>query len=83
MLSNLLGVAEREDDQEGMLRYLEAIVAVEPEAVRERGMRAVLRSQTGRRAAAVADLDWFLEHQPDGIDLDKLREMREFFLRKQ
>jgi regulator of sirC expression with transglutaminase-like and TPR domain len=82
MLSNLLGVAEREDDREGMLRYLEAIVTVEPEAVRERGMRAVLRSQTGRRAAAVADLDWFLEQRPEGIDLDKIREMREFFSRQ-
>jgi regulator of sirC expression with transglutaminase-like and TPR domain len=82
MLSNLLGVAERDDDHEGLLRYLEAMIAVEPELVRERGMRAVLRAQTGRSAAAVADLDWFLEHEPEGIELDKIREMREFFLRK-
>jgi regulator of sirC expression with transglutaminase-like and TPR domain len=81
MLGNLLGVAQEKDDKEAMLRYLEAIVAVRPDAAQERGLRAILRQQTGRRAAALADLDWFLEHQPPGIDLDRIREMREYFER--
>ncbi len=79
MLSNLLGVAREQDNQEAMLRYLEALVAVRPDATQERGLRAVLRHQTGRRDAALADLDWLLEHQPPGLDLDRIREMREFF----
>jgi regulator of sirC expression with transglutaminase-like and TPR domain/S1-C subfamily serine protease len=79
MLGNLLGVAQEKDDKEAMLRYLEAIVAVRPDAAQERGLRAILRQQTGRRAAALADLDWFLENQPEGIDLDRIRQMREFF----
>ncbi|MEQ8790402.1 MAG: tetratricopeptide repeat protein [Pirellulaceae bacterium] len=77
MLSNLLGVAEREDDKEAMLRYVEAIIAVDPEVVRERGMRAVLRAQTGRKLAAIRDLDWFLENEPPGIELGPIRQMRE------
>jgi regulator of sirC expression with transglutaminase-like and TPR domain len=79
MLANLLGAAQEKDDKEAMLRRLEAIIAVRPEAAQERGMRAILRHQTGRRAAALADLDWFLEHQPPGIDLDRIREMRAYF----
>jgi serine protease Do len=81
MLANLLGVAQERDDKEAMLRYLEAIVAVRPDAVQERGLRAIIRQQTGRRDAALADLDWFLEHRPEGLDLDRIREMRNVFER--
>lgn len=81
MLANLLGVAQERDDKEAMLRYLEAIVAVRPDAVQERGLRAIVRHQTGRRRAALDDLDWFLEHQPEGLDLERIREMRALFER--
>lgn len=80
MLRNLMGVAQQEDDKEAMLRYVEAMLAIEPDTVRERGMRAVIRFETGRRAAAVSDLDWFLQNKPEGLDLDRIREMREMFL---
>lgn len=79
MLQNLLGVAQRKTDREAMLRYVEASIAIEPELVRERGLRAILRFETGRRAAAIADLDWFLEHEPEGIDLEQIRAMQQFF----
>jgi regulator of sirC expression with transglutaminase-like and TPR domain len=76
MLNNLLGVAQRSRDAEVMLRYLDTILAIAPEAAEERGARAVLRYQTGRRQESLADVDWLLEHQPDGLDLDRLREFR-------
>lgn len=79
MIRNLLGVAQNKDDKEAMLRYAEAVVALDPESVPDRGLRAVVRYETGRRDAAVADLDWFLEHQPEGLDLDRVRQMREVF----
>ena len=82
MLANLRGLAERSQDNEAVLRYLEAMVAIEPAAVAERGARSIIRFNTGRRDAAVADLDWFLEHRPNGLDLDRIREMRELFLRR-
>jgi len=82
MLRNLMGVAQQEDDKEAMLRYVEAMLAIEPDSVRERGMRAVIRFEIGRRAAAIADLDWFLENKPEGLDLDRIREMREMFLNR-
>jgi serine protease Do len=76
MLHNLLNVAEREKDQEGMLRYLNAILAVSPDAAPQRGMRALLRHRTGDRDGALQDVDWLLEHQPEGIDVEALREFR-------
>jgi regulator of sirC expression with transglutaminase-like and TPR domain len=81
MLRNLLGLSQKDRDSKAMLRYLEALVVVEPESIEHRGMRAVLRMQNGRRDAAVADLDWILQRAPAGLDLDRIQEMREQFLR--
>ncbi len=79
MLQNLLGVAQGKKDREAMLRYLQAIVTLDPTLARERGLRAMLRFETGRKQAAIADLDWFLEHKPEGIDLDQIQKMQQFF----
>jgi regulator of sirC expression with transglutaminase-like and TPR domain len=82
MLQNLLGVAQSRADREALLRYLEAILALDPTLARERGMRAMVRFETGRRAAALADLDWFFEHKPEGIDLDQIRSLAEYMRTK-
>jgi serine protease Do len=79
MLQNLVGVAQRKADREAMLRYVQAQLTLDPELVRERGLRAMLRFETGRKQAAIADLDWFLEHKPAGIDLDQIQKMQQFF----
>ena len=78
-LRNLMNLAEKEQDKEAVLRCLEGLVALEPGSVQYRGLRAVVRSQTGRKASAIADLDWILEKQPPGLDLQRIREMREYF----
>lgn len=79
MLQNLLGVAQGKKDREAMLRYLQAIVTLDPESPRERGLRAMLRFETGRKQAAITDLDWFFAHKPDGIDLEQIEKMQQFF----
>jgi regulator of sirC expression with transglutaminase-like and TPR domain len=81
MLRNLLGIAQQARDTEAMLRYLDTILAIAPEAAEERGARAVLRFQTGKQKESLADVDWLLEHQPEGLDLDKLREFRRMLVR--
>ncbi len=80
MLRNLLGLAERSSDRKAMLRYLEALVVVEPDSIEHRGMRAILRFQNGRREAAVSDLDWILDLTPPGLDMDRIQQMRDQFL---
>ncbi len=76
MLHNLLSVAQNEKDKDGMLRYVNAIVTVDPKAAPERGLRAGLRFQAGDRQGALQDVDWLLEHQPEGLDVEKVREFR-------
>ena len=81
MLNNLYNAAEQQADRAAMLRYLEARLVIEPDSIPYRGMRAVLRAESGRRAAAVADLDWIIEKQPPGVDLEQIMRMRETFSR--
>jgi regulator of sirC expression with transglutaminase-like and TPR domain len=76
MLHNLLNLARGDRDLEGMLRYLDAIVAVAPDAGRDRGLRAVVRAQSGRRDEARQDIDWLLEHKPDDVDLNAVRALQ-------
>ena len=84
MLVNLLSITQtqREKDKESTLRYLEALLAIDPMLLRERGFRALVRYQTGRHQAAIEDLDWFLEKEPKGVDLNRIRQMRADFLQK-
>lgn len=75
MLHNLLGIARNDRDVEGVLRYLDTILTITPDAGNERWMRAVLRAQAERRQGALEDVDWLLKHEPEGIDLDRVREL--------
>ncbi len=81
MLHNLLGLARGERDVKGALRYLDGIVAVRPEAGEERWMRAVIRSQTGAKAEALADVEWLLDHKPEGVEIDRVQELKRFLTR--
>jgi serine protease Do len=82
MLGNLLGLAQQKSDKEAVLRYLEALLIIDPTLIRERGLRAILHYETGRREQAVQDLNWFLENKPAGIDLEQIREMQNAFRKK-
>jgi regulator of sirC expression with transglutaminase-like and TPR domain len=76
MLTNLLNVAQRDKDRDGMLRYLNAILKVAPDSPQPRGLRALLRHQAGDKEGALQDVDWLLEHQPEGLDVERLQEFR-------
>lgn len=73
MLNNLLGIAVREGKQADVLRYLDAILVIEPDSARDRVMRMITSARLGRRTAALADARWLLDHEPAGIDLDQIR----------
>jgi len=82
MIRNLGGLAESKSDGEALLRYLEALVAIEPDSADYRQQRAGLRAFSNRYAAAIADLDWLLEREPPGIDLDRIGGMRSALLQR-
>ena len=75
MLGNLVGIASREERPEALLRYLDAILALEPETVVSRVRRMIVAAQVKRDDTARADAEWLLENAPEGVDLDKVREL--------
>ncbi len=81
MLHNLLSVAQHEQDKPGMLRYLDGIMALSPDAHEERWVRAVFRFQAGVRAGALADCEYLLNHAPGDVDLERVRELKKALMR--
>jgi regulator of sirC expression with transglutaminase-like and TPR domain len=75
LVHNLLSAAQREKDRDGMLRYLDTVVAIDADAYSERWMRAVLRFQAGRRDGARADCEYLLQREPAEIDIERVREL--------
>jgi hypothetical protein len=82
MLHNLINVARSEKDGESMLRYLDAILAIDQSAHAERWLRAVFRYQAGRHSAALADCEFLLKYTPPEVDLDDVRELRRILEKK-
>jgi regulator of sirC expression with transglutaminase-like and TPR domain len=78
MLHNLLRFPREERDARGMLRYLDTILSIEPNAAEERWTRAQLRNNVGQKEAAREDIQWLLEKRPEGVDLERVEEFRRF-----
>jgi serine protease Do len=81
LLGNLLSLAQAEENDAASLRYLDAVVAVAPQEGNHRAMRAVLRMRAQRIPAALDDCDWLLKHQPEGVDLERVQQLRDFIER--
>ncbi len=77
MIRNLLGpLIETRSPAREALPYLDLLLAIDPEAARERVSRAMLRERAGDRRGARADVGWLLEHLPEG-SREEQREMLE------
>ena len=72
MVRNLLGpMMDSRNTPKEALPYLEMVLALDPDAARERLMRAFVREGAGERAAAAEDVRWMLAHLPPGVGEDK------------
>ena len=76
MLTNLLGLAESERNDERALRYLETLVVLDTSDPQTRARRLEIRARTGRLTEALEDADWFIKEQPEGTNTDRLFELR-------
>ena len=83
VLNNLIGIAGRKNDGESMLRYCDAMVAINPEETRFRLMRAQLRGMTGRIKLALEDVDSLLEDDSAPIDRQMTERLREALIERQ
>jgi len=82
MLHNLLGIAGPNRDAAETLHYLDAILAIDPDAAHDRLMRAVLHYQTGQKKEALVDTDWFLNQDRNGPDTERALELRRMIERE-
>ncbi len=74
LLHNLSGLAQRTGSAGDLLRYLNALVALNPDSVADRLLRARTFMQQGNNPAAKADLRWLLDHASTELDLERLGE---------
>lgn len=77
MLRNLVGIAMQEGDVQSILRYLDLVLLIDPEAGIERWSRAAYRLQSGNREGARRDLEILLEQKPDSVNLERITEVYE------
>lgn len=79
MLHNLLGLARSRVDIEAMLRYVNVIVALDPESTaEERFLRAVLYLDMNQLDEADNDMNWLAEFATDDIGEARLIDLRRF-----
>jgi regulator of sirC expression with transglutaminase-like and TPR domain/S1-C subfamily serine protease len=81
VLYNLRNLAQKEGDAAGLLRYQDAVVSLAPDNATERLARAGFRYQNGDRQGSIADLDWLLDHNPPGLDRERVLELRRILTR--
>lgn len=77
MLHNLRETALRGRDLPNLLRYADALVAVDETSAPDRWLRAMARYQAEDKQGAREDCDWLLSRHVEDVDLDQVRELRE------
>jgi regulator of sirC expression with transglutaminase-like and TPR domain len=80
MLRNLQSLAGRNRDLPALLRYLDAVLTITPDSADDRMYRAFYRYQSGQGRLALDDIDWLLAHEPPGIDLERVAQLRDGIL---
>ncbi len=82
MLTNLSGIAKKEKDDVGLIRYLDAIITIDENSHEERGNRIILLAQNNLIQKAILDIDYLLEKGPKELDSEKLNEFKILLLKK-
>ena len=77
MLMNLLSLAESQRRDADVLSCLETLTMIEPANVEYRAKRLEMRARTGRLSMAIDDASWFISEQPPGVDVERVRELRQ------
>ncbi|MEZ6068575.1 MAG: transglutaminase-like domain-containing protein, partial [Planctomycetaceae bacterium] len=76
MLRNLLGFSNAEEEPEQALRYVETLLALDPESPPDRLFKAVLCLNTNRIEEGLREVDWVLDRGPEGIAIERVHELR-------
>lgn len=76
MTRNLFGVAQDEEDLEGMNRYVETLLTINPDSADHHVKRALIRFQKREYSAALEDVDWLQQSASPEIDQDRVLQLR-------
>lgn len=76
MTRNLFGLAQDDEDLEGMNRYAETLLVINPESADHHVKRALLRFQRRDYAGALEDIDWLQQSTAPEIDQDRVQQLR-------
>jgi regulator of sirC expression with transglutaminase-like and TPR domain len=76
MLNNLLNVARGEKDIDGGLRYLDGILMLQPDDTESRMMRTGIYLNKGRKADAIADIQYLIDHPTESVDVQELKRIK-------
>ncbi len=74
MLNNLLSVSA--SDPKAVHRYLNAILALDPDSAHYHWLRAIVRYQIKDRDAALQDVDWLLDHKSGDVEPTRVLELQ-------
>ena len=74
MLRNLKDIHKNQHDSPRLLAVLERLIVLQPEAWPEYRDRGFVRAALGNRAGAIADLQIYLLHAEDALDIDSVAE---------
>jgi hypothetical protein len=77
MVNNLLNLAEARRADEDVLSCLETLAVIVPTNVEYRAKRLEMRARTGRLAMAIADAEWFITEGPEGVDIERVRQLKQ------
>ena len=77
MLNNLIGNAVAAEEDARILRYLNAALAIAPDAAHQRLQRLLIHAKNGRKDQARKDATHLISQGPPGIDTSRVQELLE------
>ena len=77
MLRNLLSFTQAENSLASSLPYLDLLIALNPSTASFYLERAWIHLRSGNQNGARQDLQWILDHEPQGINIPRVREALE------
>jgi regulator of sirC expression with transglutaminase-like and TPR domain len=75
MLRNLIGISNNTDEPATVIRYLDTLLLLEPNAPQERLNRALMHMKQKKNAKAKEDVRWLLENNPPGFNRERLLDL--------
>ena len=72
MLRNLIGIGNSSEEPKTVIRYLNTLLKLEPNAPQERLNRALMHMKLKQNLKAKEDVRWLLDKNPPGFNRDRL-----------